>query len=629
MARFFASTWLKAATQTLNGLAKEGRRGRRMPPAWCRPRLEVLEDRTLLSHRTLGALIQVAPFGLYAGSSIAGPSPSVHSVRSQADPVDMVENSNDTGSGSLRDTIANAAAGDTITFDLSAGHVTSPITLTSAVLDITKNLTIDGPGANILAISGNGNSGVFTVDPGTTATIAGLTLTKGLSLTGGAIMNSGTLTLTNCTVSNSTAIDGGGVDNQLTLIMTNCTIANNVASGFGGGIFNDGSLTLTNSTIADNLAASSGGGMYISSGSSSLYNATVALNQDGVDQVGGTVNTYNSLFADNTGNDFTSSGGTATATNSQFGSVPTGVINGGGSFIGASGLDPAGLANNGGPTQTIALTAGSLAIGAGQNPINGVTLSTDQRGYVPTAGVWDIGAFQFGAVPAAAPTATLSAQNVAVADYGKTTYTFTVTYTSATKILAASLSGAVVQVGPPGGVGAPINASVVSTVPIGPTDASGNAQSFTVTYQITPPGGKWTSADNGTYSVNLGGSPVTDLAGTPVATGTLGTFAVETGKIAINKYGLIHNPKTGLWSGMINLTNAGSSAFSGPIFVLFNLPPGVILENAAGTYGGMPYLEVNIASLAAGKTTGATAVFNSNVAPGSYTTSYYLGSLGS
>ena len=160
----------------------------------------------------------------------------------------------------------------------------------------------------------------------------------------------------------------------------------------------------------------------------------------------------------------------------------------------------------------------------------------------------------------ASPTATLSATNVNVADYGLTAYSFSVTYASDTAILAARLSGAVVQVVPPSGVGSPITATVVSTVANGPTDPEGDAPSFTVTYQITPPGGQWTAADNGIYTVNLGGSPVTDIDGTAIPTGSVGTFDVETGKIAINKYGLIHNPKTGLWSETVNLTNTDSSA---------------------------------------------------------------------
>ena len=78
---------------------------------------------------------------------------------------------------------------------------------------------------------------------------------------------------------------------------------------------------------------------------------------------------------------------------------------------------------------------------------------------------------------------------------------------------------------PPGGA-APITATVVSTAPVGSTDPFGDARSFVVTYEITPPGGSWSAADDGTYTVTLGGTPVTDLAGNPVATGTLGTFAV-------------------------------------------------------------------------------------------------------
>jgi hypothetical protein len=347
------------------------------------------------------------------------------------------------------------------------------------------------------------------------------------------------------------------------------------------------------------------------------------------------VKAYNSLYAENgtgPGVDYsnTSKGtGMATAYNSLFQTPFVGVVNGGGSFVAPAGLDPAGLASNGGPTETIALLAGSRAIGAGQNPINGVLLFTDQRGYVPTSQGWDIGAYQFGAVPAAAPTAALSAANVSVADYGQTSYEFTVTYAGNAGITASSLAGAVVQVVPPSGLGGPITATVVTTVANGPVDPFGNAQSFTVTYKITPPGGSWTSADNGTYSVALGGSPVTDADGNTIPPGPVGTFQVETGKIAIIKYGLIHNPRSGLWSGTIKLTNTGSSAFSGPIFVLFTLPSGTVLENATGTFGGLPYLEVNISSLAAGATTSATVVFNNLVSPLSYSTSYYLVSLGS
>jgi hypothetical protein len=282
---------------------------------------------------------------------------------------------------------------------------------------------------------------------------------------------------------------------------------------------------------------------------------------------------------------------------------------------------------NGGPTHTIALVVGSNAIGNGLNPVRGVTLFTDQRGFIPS-GAWSIVAYQPGE-PAAAPTAALSAANVSLANFGQMSYTFTVSYTSAAGITRSSLAGALVTVDPPGGVGGPITATVVSTVADGPTDPFGDAQSFTITYSITPPGGSWTSADNGTYTVNLGGSPVNDSDGDTVPSGTLGNFQVETGKIAITKYGLIRNPRTGSWSGTIKLTNTGTSAFSGPIFILFNLPAGAVLLNASGTFDGLPYLEVEISSLAAGATISTTVVFNSNVSAGSYSTSYDLGNLGS
>ena len=79
----------------------------------------------------------------------------------------------------------------------------------------------------------------------------------------------------------------------------------------------------------------------------------------------------------------------------------------------------------------------------------------------------------------------------------------------------------------PPGSGVPIGATVVSTVPQGATDAAGDAQGFVVTYQITPPGGSWSEADDGTYSVNLVSGAPTDLAGNAVTVGSIGSFAVK------------------------------------------------------------------------------------------------------
>ena len=128
---------------------------------------------------------------------------------------------------------------------------------------------------------------------------------------------------------------------------------------------------------------------------------------------------------------------------------------------------------------------------------------------------------------------------------------------------------------------------------------------MTVTYSITPPGGSWTTPDNGTYTVELGGSPITDADGDTVPTGPVGTFVVATAKIAITKYGLLYNRATKSYTGTIGLTNMGTAAFSGPLFVLFQLPVGAVLENATGTYpapNGYAYLEISVSSLGVGQT---------------------------
>jgi hypothetical protein len=478
---------------------------------------------------------------------------------------------------------------------------------------------------------------------------------------GGIFVGPGALTLYNSTVASNSVAGGaggagggaGGAGSGDSFI----ALGGSGGSGGFGGVNNTqapGGSAGANGTAGSNGASGTagtsgsggpgdGGGMYVSAGSITLYNATIAYNSSGVYQNAGTVNAYNSLFADNgyyasttgvlgnAGSDYYNNFGNATFYNSILGSEPGGhgnTTNRGGSFVAGTILGP--LTNNGGSyplqTQTIALLGG-MAIGGGQNPINNVILFTDQRGYVPT-GAWDVGAYQTSGIPAAAPTATLSAPNVSPQS-SQTSYEFTVTYDAADGIQLDTVPGAVVTVTPPAGVGGgPITATVVGTSS-SETDPFGGAQSVTVTYMITPPGGSWTSADNGTYTVSLGGSPILSQVGNQVPTGTLGTFEVETAKIAIYKYGLISNRRTGLWSGTIQLQNNGNAAIHGPIYVLFNLPAGVVLENATGTYDGQFYLEINVGTLAVGATVSATVTFNTNVSAASYSTSYYLGSLGS
>ena len=101
----------------------------------------------------------------------------------------------DSGAGTLRDAINQVNAGgggDTI--DISA---TGTILLTSWLPQLAKNVTINGPGANLLAIDGAGLYRPFIVASTVTdATISGLTIRHGYTTSlGGAIFNDGTLTV--------------------------------------------------------------------------------------------------------------------------------------------------------------------------------------------------------------------------------------------------------------------------------------------------------------------------------------------------------------------------------------------------------------------------------------------------
>src|SRR3954447_25149628 len=110
---------------------------------------------------------------------------------------------------------ANTTAGDeTIVFDSTVFNTPKTITLTGTQLELSDPggaLTIAGPAAG-LTVSGGGLSRVFQVDPGVTASFAGLTITGGNTSSGkgGGLFNGGgTVSLTGCTVSGNTAYGNG------------------------------------------------------------------------------------------------------------------------------------------------------------------------------------------------------------------------------------------------------------------------------------------------------------------------------------------------------------------------------------------------------------------------------------
>ncbi len=368
----------------------------------------------------------------------------------------LVTNTNNSGSGSLRNALDYAAAGETITFDPGLAN---GVIILASTLTLSRNMTVDGSAlAAPISISGDANNNsipdagdvrVFYVNNGVTATLDSLKIINGYisgDVGGGIYVFSGSLTLKNSTLSGNSADIGGGIYNfggnvtvenstlsgnaaafyggggiynaygltPGTLTVQNSTLSGNTAtSGTGGAIFNDNSSTLSvvNSTLSGNTAFNGGGIANQDSNATMIRNSTLSGNT--ATNLGGgifndslyapnwwtTFGFVNTIIANSTsGGDCYNSGTISTNTNNL-------VENG--SCAAALSGDPnlGALADNGGPTHTFALLVGSPAIDAGNNvacaaaPVSGL----DQRGATrPTDGdanssvVCDIGAFELG-----------------------------------------------------------------------------------------------------------------------------------------------------------------------------------------------------------------------------------------
>jgi hypothetical protein len=224
-----------------------------------------------------------------------------------------VMNLMDSGPGSLRQALLDTPAGGTVNFQ--AG-LSGTITLTSTELSIGKNLTIAGPGAPVITVSGNNACEVFSIGWSFTVAISGLTIANGAASSGGGIDNAGALTITGCTLSDNYAGEGGGIFNAGTLTVSNTVVSDNSA-GTGGGIYSSGTLTATNSTVSGNNAGE-GGGIY-SSGTLTVANSTVGGNSAGT---GGGIYSSGTLTATNStvsGNTAGTGGGIFSSTSSASG----------------------------------------------------------------------------------------------------------------------------------------------------------------------------------------------------------------------------------------------------------------------------------------------------------------------
>jgi beta-glucanase (GH16 family) len=355
----------------------------------------------------------------------------------------IVNNTADTGVGSLRRALNSVCAGGTVSFsDALAGQT---ITLLSGPLTLGKNVTIDGSAAPDLALSGNDTDRVFIVNAGATATIKSLTVTKGYGwqLAGG-ILNNGTLTMDHVLLTANTMATnagdfwqgGGGIYNGdgATLHLIDSSVTDNHAAWSGGGVYSffNTTTTIVRSTISGNVSNDVGGAIR-SLGDMTITDSTLSGNRStgwhggAIFHTDGDMEILNSTIANNIGPDWAPSAvfigewGAVVPSLKLTNTIITGnqwyaceqfasggvvsLISGGNNLIQDGSCNPVGsdiinsnaqigpLSDNGGPTLTLALLPGSPAIDAANDSL---CPATDQRGITRPQGTHcDIGAYEY------------------------------------------------------------------------------------------------------------------------------------------------------------------------------------------------------------------------------------------
>ena len=335
------------------------------------------------------------------------------SIISQAATI-TVSNTDNNGAGSLRAALLNANNGDTINFS-----VTGVIVVVNNALNISKNVVIEGPGADKLAIDGNNQTTVFRDFNNSlnTVEISGLEIRNGRSSSYGAgIRGSGIqLTLKYCNIHSNTlsasfggAISIWGPGSSLTI--ENSALHNNAVSGFAAGIYiqEGGDLTISNTTIYNNRGPAGGQAMLAQGSDISLTNVTIAGHSSGSSAM--IIEDYE---------DFGSATIIKAASLTMVNCIIDNAITNGSTFS-ASGpiislgynisndnslrrylrstndlnrtsalLDPSGIQNNGGAVPTVGLQCNSPAIDRGS-----LVLPLDQIGSIRYGAGPDIGAYE-------------------------------------------------------------------------------------------------------------------------------------------------------------------------------------------------------------------------------------------
>ncbi|HZC07362.1 MAG TPA: right-handed parallel beta-helix repeat-containing protein [Ktedonobacterales bacterium] len=318
--------------------------------------------------------------------------------------------------GSL--TITNSTFSDN---SASYGSAGGGVYSNGGSLTIT-NSTFSDNSASYRSVSSSGG-GVYNLGGALTITNSAFTGNSAIWGSGGAVYNDGNdLTITNSTFTDNRGYWGGGIRNvEGSLTITNSAFSGNQTPRVGGAVYDDGTdLTIINSTFTGNSSGFYGGGggaVFNLASTASITNSTLSGNSAGRFGVGGGVynaansgalTIANSIVVDNVSSaDVTSAncGGTITdggynltntAGNTLSGGCPAFTADNHDVLTDSPGLAGS-LADNGGPTQTIALQGDSPALDQIPNGVNscGTEIQSDQRGISrPQGWACDIGAYE-------------------------------------------------------------------------------------------------------------------------------------------------------------------------------------------------------------------------------------------
>ena len=179
---------------------------------------------------------------------------------------------------SIQAAVNAASPGDEI--NVGAGVFAGGVT-------ISTDLTIGGGGPSVTTVDGGGSGSVFEIQ-NATVVLRDMTIRGGSATNGGGVRNDGDLTIENCDIVNNFADMGAGVYNDMIgqVVITTTTISGNEAMSVGGGLINQGGpVVITQSLISGNTAAYAGGvyaGNYTSAGGTlSIDSSTVTGNSSG------------------------------------------------------------------------------------------------------------------------------------------------------------------------------------------------------------------------------------------------------------------------------------------------------------------------------------------------------------